>query len=343
LTNAAVRRLIAVRHAAPHPTNPMTVHRRHFLSLAAAAFAAPPRIALAQSYPARPVRLVVGFVAGGPNDILARLIAQWLSERLGQPFIVENMARSNDATAAVIAAPADGYTLLLVGPANAIDNASHKNTGFDFLRDIAPVAGLTREALVMAVHPSLPAQSVAAFVANAKAAPGTIRMAMTSPGSAPYVTGKLFVAMTGVDLVAVPYAGGAPALRDLVAGQVAVMFEPMSASVGPIRAGRLRPLAVTTATRAPALPDVPTVAETVPGFEASAVTGIGAPRDTPAEVVARLNAEVNAAFSDPAMKARLSETGGSVLPGTPAEFDTLFAREIENWARRMMLTTEPGK
>jgi tripartite-type tricarboxylate transporter receptor subunit TctC len=310
-------------------------HRRQFLHLAAGAVALPPRIASAQTYPARPVRLLVGFVAGGPSDILARLIAQWLSERLGQPIVVENLpgAASRDATQVVVRAPADGYTLLLVGPANAIDAAFNPRPGFDFARDIAPVAGLTREALVMVVHPSVQAKTVAEFIATAKADPGKIRMGSTSPGSAPNVTGGLFVAMTGVDLAAVIYDGGAPALRDLVAGKVAMMFEPMSASIEPIRAGKLRPLAVTTAVRAQALPDIPTLAETVPGFEASAVTGIGAPRDTPAEVIARLNTEINAAFADPVMRVRLADTGGSLLPGSPADFRKLIADETEKWAK----------
>ena len=319
----------------------MPLDRRRLLSLAAALPFVPycmvPHRAWAQAWPTRPVRLLVGFVAGGPNDILARIIAQWLSERLGQPFVVENLARSNDATATVVGAPPDGHTLLLVGPANAIETASGTDPGFDFVRDIALVAGLTREALVMVVHPSVRAQTVTEFIADAKAAPGTIRMAMTSAGSAPLVTGNLFVAMTGVDLAPVTYVGGAPALRDLVAGKVAVMFEPMSASIGPIRAGKLRPLAVTTAVRTPALPDVATVAETVPGFEASAVTGIGAPRGTPTEVIARLNTEINAAFADPAMRTKLADTGGSVLPGPPAAFGALFAEEIDNWRRRLKL------
>jgi tripartite-type tricarboxylate transporter receptor subunit TctC len=319
----------------------MKLPRRQFLQLAtAAALPMLPRAAFAQAYPSRPVRLLVGFVAGGPNDILARLIAQWLSERMHQAVVVENLpgASSSDATEVVVRAPADGYTLLLVGPANAINASFDPHPGFNFVRDIAPVAGLTREALVMVVHPSVQAKTVAEFIAAARAEPGKIRMASTSPGSAPNVTGGLFVAMTGVDLVAVTYEGGAPALRDLVAGKVAMMFEPMSASIGPIRAGKLRPLAVTTAARAPALPDIPTVAETVPGFEASAVTGIGAPRNTPAEVIARLNSEINAAFADPVMKARLADTGGSLLPGTPAEFGKLFATEIDNWAGRIKLS-----
>jgi tripartite-type tricarboxylate transporter receptor subunit TctC len=312
-------------------------HRRQFLHLAAGAATLPvvSRTTRAQTYPARPVRLLVGFVAGGPSDILARLIAQWLSERLGQPIVVENLsgAASRDATQVVVRAPADGYTLLLVGPANAIDAAFNPPLGFDFARDIAPVAGLTREALVMLVHPSVQAKTVAEFVATAKADPGKIRMASTAPGSAPNVTGGLFVAMTGVDLVTVIYDGGAPALRDLVAGKVAMMFEPMSASIEPIRAGKLRPLAVTTAVGTQALPDIPTLAQTVPGFEASAVTGIGAPRDTPAEVIARLNTEINAAFADPVMKARLADTGGVVLPGSPDDFRKLITDETEKWRK----------
>jgi tripartite-type tricarboxylate transporter receptor subunit TctC len=281
------------------------------------------------------VRFVVGFPAGGPNDILARLMAQWLSERLGQPFVVENQpgASSNIATEAVVRAPADGHTLLLVGPANAINASLYGNLNFNFMRDIAPVAGITREPLVMLVHPSVPARTVPELIAHAKANPGRIRMATTGNGSSPHVAGVLFTMMAGIDLALVPYAGGGPALKDMIGGQVQMMFEPMSASIAAIRTGKLRALAVTTATRSAALPDVPTMGEFVPGYEASAVTGIGVPRSTPAEIVERLNAEINAAFADPGMRTRLAGTGGTMLPGSPADFGRLIAEETEKWAK----------
>jgi tripartite-type tricarboxylate transporter receptor subunit TctC len=318
-------------------TPPMTFARRRFLRLAgtAAALPAMSRAARAQGYPSRPVHFVVGFPAGGPNDILARLVAQWLTERLGQPFVVENQpgASSNIATEAVVRAPADGYTIMLVGPANAINPSIYDNLPFNFLRDIAPVAGVTREPLVLVVHPSVPARSVPELIAHAKAHPGTIKMATTGNGSSPHVSGVLFQMMAGLDLVFVPYAGGGPALKDLIAGQAQMMFEPMSASIEPVRTGKLRALAVTTATRSAALPDVPTMNDSVPGYEASAVTGVGVPRNTPAEIVERLNREINAAFADPAMKARLADTGGNVLPGSPADFGRLIAEETEKWGK----------
>jgi tripartite-type tricarboxylate transporter receptor subunit TctC len=293
------------------------------------------RTAGAQTYPSRLVRLIVGFPAGGPNDILGRLMAQWLSERLGQPFVVENRpgASGNIATEAVVRAPADGHTLLLVGPANAINASLYDNLDFNFLRDIAPVAGITREPLVMLLHPSVSAKTVPELVAYAKANPGKIKMATTGNGSSPHVAGVLFTMMAGVDMALVPYAGGGPALKDMIGGQVQMMFEPMSASIEPIRTGQLRPLAVTTATRSAALPDVPTMGEFVPGYEASAVTGIGVPKDTPAGIVDRLNAEINAAFANPAMKSRLADTGGTMLPGSPADFGQLIAAETEKWAK----------
>jgi tripartite-type tricarboxylate transporter receptor subunit TctC len=289
----------------------------------------------AQTYPSRPIRLVVGFPAGGPNDILGRLIAEWLSSRLGQPVAVENQAggSGNLATAAVVRAAPDGYTLLLAGPANAISASLPDKLDFVFLRDIAPVAGITREPLVLLVHPSVPANSVAELIAHAKADPAKVRMASTGAWSSPHVSGELFKMLTGIAVETVHYAGGGPALKELAAGNVQMMFEPMSAAIGPVRAGKLRALAVSTATRSGALPDIPTVAETVPGYEASAATGIGAPRGTPADIVERLNREINAAFADPAMKAKLADTGGMPLPGTPAEFGKVLADETEKWGK----------
>jgi tripartite-type tricarboxylate transporter receptor subunit TctC len=315
----------------------MLLPRRHILQLGlgAAASSLSLRIARAQAYPTRPVRFVVGFVAGGPNDILARLIGEWLSNRLGQPFVVENLpgASSNTATEAVVRAPADGHTLLLIGPANAINASLFPNLSFDIRRDIGPVAGLTREALVLVVHPTVPASTVFQLVAYARANPGRLRMAMTSSGSSPHVSGKLFQLMTGVKVTEVPYEGGGPALRDLIAGRVDMMFEPMSASIRPIRAGSLTAIAVTTARRSEALPEVPTMGDFVPGYEASAVTGVGVPRNTPLETIDVLNKAINAAYVDPKMKARLADTGGAVLPGTPTEFGLVLAQEIEKWAR----------
>ena len=295
----------------------------------------PVRIANAQPYPARPVRLIVGFPAGGPNDILARLIGRWLSERLGQEFVIENLpgASGNIATAAVVRAPADGYTLLLVGPANAIGGSLYPNLTFNFLHDIAPVAGITREPLVLLVHPSVPARTVPELIAHAKANAGQVKLASTGNGSSPHVAGELFKMMTGVDLAVIHYAGGGPALKAMIDGQGQIMFEPMSASIEPIRTGKLRPLAVTTATRSKALPDIPALGDSVPGYEASAVTGIGAPKSTPPDIVDRLNRAINAAFADPGMKARLADTGGIVLAGSPAEFGKLLAEETEKWAK----------
>jgi tripartite-type tricarboxylate transporter receptor subunit TctC len=311
--------------------------RRRFLRLAAVAALAPavPRIALAAGYPSRPVRFVVGFPPGGPNDILGRLVAEWLTKRLGQPFNVDNRpgGSSNPATEEVVRALADGYTLLLVGPANAINASLFPDLGFNVIRDIAPVAGITREPLVMLVHPSVPARTVAEFVAYAKANPGKVTMASTGNGSSPHVSGELFKMMAGVPLPVVHYGGGGPALKAMIAGEAQMMFEPMSAAIGPVRSGKLRALAVSGASRTPALPDIPTVAETVPGYEASATTGIGVPKDTPAEVIATLNAAINAAFSDPAMTARLADTGGVILPGTPADFGRILVAETEKWAK----------
>ena len=261
----------------------MKLSRRRILQHAvlAAAIPAASRMARAQSYPARPLRLVVGFPPGGPNDILGRLVAEWLSQRLGQQVMVENKpgASGNIATEEVVRAAPDGYTLLLMGPANAISGSLYPNLSFSAVRDLAPVAAITREALVMVVHPSVTAKTVAEFIADAKANPGRFKMASTGNGSSPHVTGELFKMMTGLDLPVVHYAGGGPALKAMIAGEAQVMFEPMSASIEPVRCGKLRALGVTTTARAPALPDVPAVGETVPGYEASALTGIGAPRE----------------------------------------------------------------
>jgi tripartite-type tricarboxylate transporter receptor subunit TctC len=315
----------------------MSIARRRLLRHAAAAAMLPAlaRRAAGQAFPTRPIRLVVGFPAGGPNDILGRLIAEWLSSRLGQPVEVENQpgGSGNVATAAVVRAAPDGYTLLLAGPANAISASLPDKLDFVFLRDIAPVAGITREPLVLLVHPSVPANSVAELIAYAKADPAKVRMASTGAWSSPHVSGELFKMLTGIAVETVHYAGGGPALKELAAGHAQMMFEPMSAAIGPVRAGKLRALAVTTSARSAALPDIPTVADTVPGYEASAATGIGAPRGTPAAIIERLNREINAAFADAAMTARLADTGGMPLPGTPAAFAAVLADETEKWGR----------
>jgi tripartite-type tricarboxylate transporter receptor subunit TctC len=313
----------------------MPMIRRQFLQ-AAAIVAAMPKLttaAMAETYPARAVRLVVGFPAGGPNDILGRVIAGWLTQRLGQPFAVENRpGRSgNVGTEIVVRAPADGYTVLLCGPANAISGSLYPNLGFNFLRDTTPVAGITREALVMVVHPSVPARTVAEFIAYAKANLGALKMASTGNGSSPHVTGELFKLMTDLPLQVVHYGGGGPALRAMIAGEAQMMFEPMSASIEPVRDGKLRALAVTTTTRSAALPDVPVLADAVPGFEASAVTGIAVPRGASAEIVETLNRAANAAFADPGMRAKLADTGGEPLPGSAADFARLMAAETEKW------------
>jgi tripartite-type tricarboxylate transporter receptor subunit TctC len=284
----------------------------------------------------RPVRIVVGYAAGGGADIVARLLGQWLSERLGQPFIVENRpgAGSNLAAEAVVRAPPDGYTLLLVTlPANAINATLYDNLAFDFVRDIAPVASLTRDPNVMLVTPSLPVTTIPDFIAYAKANPDKINMASAGTGSATHVAGELFKAMTGVPMKHVPYRGSAAALTDLIAGQVQVDFDTTTASMGYIKAGSLRALAVTTATRSEALPDLPTVGDFVPGYEASNVRGIGAPRNTPVEIIDKLNTQINAALSDPKIKMQLADLGARVLIGSPADFGRLIADETEKWGR----------
>jgi tripartite-type tricarboxylate transporter receptor subunit TctC len=295
-------------------TNPS---RRRVLRLAAAAVALPafPRRAPAQNFPARPVHMISSFAAGGPNDLLARLIGQWLSERLGVPFIIDNRpgAGGNIGTEVAARAAPDGYTLLLVAPANVVNVTLYEKLSFNFLRDIAPVGGLTRVPEVIEVNPAFPARTVAEFIAYAKANPGKINMASGGNGSAAHVSGELFRIMTGIDMVHVAYRGLAPALTDLLAGQVQVIFDSVPNSIGHIRAGRLRALGTTTAARLEALPDVPTVGETVPGYEASALAGVGAPRDTPPEIIATINGAINAGLADPKMRARLADLGGTGL------------------------------
>jgi tripartite-type tricarboxylate transporter receptor subunit TctC len=313
----------------------MTPPRRAFLRFAASAavLSAVSRVAMAQAYPARPVRVVVGFAAGGTGDLLVRLIGQWLSERLGQPIIVDNRPGGGGtiSTEAVVRAPPDGYTLLQIGTSHAVNTTLYK-LDFDLIRDIAPVAGIARAHLVMLVHPSFPAKTVPAFIAYAKAHPGTINMASAGSGSSPRLAGELFKLMTDVDLVHVPYRGGAPALSDLIAGQVQVMFSNLPAA-DYIRAGKLRALAVTTAARSDELPDVPAIGEFVPGYEASAWYGLSAPRGTPADIIEKLNGETNAALADPRIKARLAEFGGTPLVGSPADFGALIAAETEKWGK----------
>ena len=315
----------------------MEIPRRQILHLAGGAAALPAlsRIARAQAYPSRPVRIVVGFPPGGSNDTLARPMGQWLSQRLGRPFIVENRAGAggNLATAAVVRAPADGYTLLLVGPTQVMNVALYDHLNFDFLRDIAPIGGITFAPLVMVINPSFPVKTVAEFIAYAKANPGRINYASSGNGTSNHVVGELFKIMTGVDIVHVPYRGGGPALTDLLGGQVQMMFATISSSIGYIRAGNLRVLAVTTAKRSDALPDVPTVSETVAGFEANDWYGLGVTKGTPANIVDKLNMEINAALVDPTMKERLAVLGGAPMPMTPSGFGKLMAGETEKWAK----------
>jgi tripartite-type tricarboxylate transporter receptor subunit TctC len=291
--------------------------------------------AFALDYPTRPVRWVVTYPPGGGTDITARIVGQWLSERLGQQFIIENKpgAGNNIGTESVVNAPPDGYTLMLVNPANAINATLYPKLSFNFLRDIAPVAGIMRVPNVMEVNPSVPAKTVAEFIAYAKANPGKINWASSGNGTSVHLSGELFKIMAGVQLTHVPYRGSAPALTDMISGTVDVMFDNMPPSLPHIRAGKLRALAVTTNVRSDALPDVPTVAETVPGYEASAFYGMGVPKGTPPEIIDKLNKEVNAGLADPKIKARLAELGGMLIPGTPAEFGKLVADETDKWAK----------
>ena len=315
----------------------MKLPRRNFLHLAAGAAALPvlPRIATAQAYPSRPIRWVVGFVPGGATDIIARLMGQWLSERLGQSVVIENRpgAGSNIATELVVNAPADGYTLLLVGPTHAVNATLYEKLTYNFIRDIAPIASISREPLVMVVNPSVPAKTVPEFIAYAKANPGKLNMASSGIGTSVHVGGELFKMMTGINMLHVPYRGAAPAITDLIGGRVQVMFATLPSSIEYIKAGNLRALAVTTAKRTPVLPDMPTVGDVLPGYEASAVYGVGTPRNTPAEIVDKLNKEINAGLADPRMKARLADLGGTVLPGSPVDFGKLIAGETEKWAK----------
>jgi tripartite-type tricarboxylate transporter receptor subunit TctC len=315
----------------------MKLSRRNFLHLAAGAAALPAmsRLARAQAYPTRPVRLIVGFAPGGGVDIIARVIGQWLSERLGQQFLIENRpgAATNIATEAVVRAPPDGYTLLLVNAANAINATFYDNLSFNFVRDIAPVAGLMAASSVILVHPSVPAKTVPEFIAYAKANPGKINMASGGVGSPGHVAGELFKMMAGVNMIHVPYRGIAPALTDLLGGQVQVNFGAVTSSIEYIKAGRLRALAVTTAKRSEALPDLPTVGEFMPGYEASQWYGLGVTKNAPTEIIDRLNKEINAALADPNMKARLADLGGTVLPGSPAEFGKLIVEETDKWGK----------
>jgi tripartite-type tricarboxylate transporter receptor subunit TctC len=316
---------------------PHLLGRRKFLHLAAGAAALPAvsRMARAQAYPTRPVRIIVGFAPGGAADIMARLIGQWLSERLGQQFVIENRpgAGGNIGTEAAVRAPADGYTLLLAHSINAINATLYEKLNFNFIQDIAPVTSFASGALVMVVNPSVPARTVPEFIAYAKANPGKINMASQGVGSTGHVSGELFKMMTGVNLVHVPYRGAGPALIDLLGGQVQVMFPATVSSIEYIRAGRLRALAVTAATRKDALPDIPTVGQFVPGYEASNWYGIGVPTGTPAEIIGKLNKEVNAGLADAKMKARLADLGETPFPGSPADFSKLIADDTEKWGK----------
>jgi tripartite-type tricarboxylate transporter receptor subunit TctC len=311
--------------------------RRNFLHLAAGAAALPAmsRLAWAQAYPTRPVRLIVGFSAGGNADTIARPMGQWLSERLGQPFVIENRpgAGTNIATEAVVRAPADGYTLLMVGPTQAINATLYDKLNFNFIRDIAPVAGIISTANALIVNPSVPAKTVPDFIAYAKANPRKVNMASGGTGAPSHIAGELFKMMTGIDMLHVPYRGAAPVLTDLMGGQVQVYFGPITASIEHIKAGRLRALAVTTATRSDALPDIPTVGEFLPDYEASTWYGVGAPKATPAEIVDKLNREFNAGLADPKIKARLADLGGVPMPMTPPDFEKFVVDETEKWAK----------
>jgi tripartite-type tricarboxylate transporter receptor subunit TctC len=315
----------------------MNFLRRAFMHLAvgAAALPAVPRLAQAQAYPSRPARIVVGFTAGGATDIQARLMGEWLSERLGQQFIVENKpgASGNIGTELVAKAPPDGYTLLQVVTPHAINAALYTNLNFDFIRDIAPVICIARLAYVVVVNPSVPATTISEFIAYAKANPGKINYGSAGSGTPQNIACELFKMMTGVNLVHVPYRGGAPAINDLVSGHLQVIFAPVSEAIQQVKAGKLRALAVTTASRLDVLPDVPPVGDFVPGYEASGFGGIGVPRNTPAEIIDRLNKELNAGLADSRIKTRIVELGGTVLGGTPAEFGTIISEATGKWAK----------
>ena len=316
---------------------PLGISRRQVLNLAVGAASLPAfsRAARAQNYPSRPVRIIVGFPAGGASDITARLLGQWLTVRLGQQFIIENRpgAGTNIATEAVAKSPPDGYTLLLVSVANTVNATLYERLNFDFIRDIAPVAALIRSPLVMEVNPSVPASTISEFIAMAKANPGTIAAASAGNGTPAHMASELFQLLTDIDLIDVPYRGGAPALSDLLAGQVQVMFENLPTSLEYIRAGKLRALGVTTAARSDLLPDLPAVGEFVPSYEVSSWFGIGAPKNTPADIVGMLNSAINAGLADPNLKSHLVDLGGTVLPGSPADFSELIVDETEKWRK----------
>src|SRR6266545_2216806 len=311
--------------------------RRRFLHLAAGAVALPAlsRLASAQTYPSRPVHWIVSFAAGGPNDVVARIIGQYLSDHLGQQFIIENRpgAGGNVGMASALSAAPDGYTIAFAGPNYAINPALYENLPFNFIRDSAPVAGTIRLANVMEVHPAVPANNVAEFIAYAKANPGKINFASGGVGTSPHLSGELLKMMTGINLVHVPYRGTAPALTDLMAGQVQMLFDNIPGSIGHIRTGKVRALGVTGAKRVAAIPDVPTIGETVPGYEVSIWYGMAAPTGTPPEIVEKLNQAVNAVLADPKLQARLAELGGEPMPMTPAQFGKLVAEETEKWAK----------
>jgi tripartite-type tricarboxylate transporter receptor subunit TctC len=315
----------------------MKLARRHFLQLATMAAGVPglSHIANAQAYPTRSVRRVVGFAAGGAPDIAARLVGQWLSERLGQQFIIENRpgAGGNLATEVVVDAPADGHTLLLINISNAVNATLYQKLKYDFIRDIAPVASVSHENYGMEVHPSFPAKTVPEFIAYAKANPGKLNMASPGNGTGPHVAGELFKIMAGVDMVHVPYRGSPPALTDLLAGQVQMMFSPLSSSIEYVKSGKLRALAVTTAARSEVLPDVPAVGEFVPGYQASGWFGIGAPSKTPVGIIDTLNQEINAGLADPKLKARFADIGAAVFVGSPSDFAKHIAAETEKWGK----------
>ena len=315
----------------------MKLPRRRFLHLAAGAAALPAlsRMARAQAYPARPVRMMVGFAPGGSSDIAARVIGQWLSERLGQTFVIENRpgAGANIAAEAVVRAAPDGYTLLLISSSDTINATLYPKVSFNFVRDIAPVASLTRQPQVLMANPSFPATTFNELIAYAKANPGKVNIASAGNGAISHLSGELLKMMTGVDLVHVPYRGAGPALTDLLAGHVQISFAGMAGSIEYLRTGKLRGLAVTTTTRAEALPDIPAVAEFVPGYEAISLFGIGAPKNTPAEIVDKLNREINAALADPKIAQRVADLGGSVLAGSAADFGKLIADETEKWGK----------
>ena len=315
----------------------MKLPRRDFLHLAAGAAALPAmsHVARAQTYPSRPARIVVPFAAGGSTDISARLIGQWLSERLGQQFVIENRpgAGSNVGTEVVVNAPPDGYTLLLVGASSAINATLYDKLNFNFLRDITPVSGIISVPFVMAVNPSFPAKTVSEFIAYARANPGKVNMASGGTGTAGHMSGELFKMMAGVNMVHVPYRGEALALTDMLGGHAQAMFGTMPASIEHVRAGKLRPLAVTSARRSELLPDLPTVGDFVPGYETSAWQGVGAPKATPVDIIDKLNREINAALADPKIKARVADMGGTVLAGSPADFGKFIADETDKWGK----------